>query len=256
VTSSGALADRVRAGAQHGLHRVGLASLAWRVGLSDERDFWDRYLASGGLNWPEEAEERLRPNRPVNDALVGLVEATATDPVRVLDVGSGPLSWVGTAHPGREVQLTAVDPLARWYATLFERHGVEPAVRPVAGRAERLRRRFPPGSFDVVVARNSLDHGTDPRRAIGEMLAVTRPGGFVYLEHAEREGANQRYRGLHQWDFWVEDGELALGHRTATLDLDDVLAPVRSVRAELGPDRWVRVWLHKHDLTGGTRRDR
>jgi len=245
VRSLAAGAERARAEAQRVLHRVGLAGLAWRMGLDEERRFWDRYLATGGSDWPGEFAERIRPDRPVNDALRGLVEATPTDPVRVLDVGSGPLTWVATVHPERRVELTAVDPLADWYATLFERHGVRPAVPPVVGRAERLRRRFPSGRFDVVVARNSLDHGTDPRRALGEMLSVTRPGGFVYLEHVEREGANQRYRGLHQWDFWVEDDALALGHRSGRVDLTAVLAPVSSVRAELGPDRWVRVWLQK-----------
>jgi SAM-dependent methyltransferase len=238
-------ADRARAGAQRALHRVGLASIAWRVGLDEERRFWDRYLATGGSDWPEEFEERTRPDRPVNDALRGLVEAAPTDPVRVLDVGSGPLTWVGTGHPERRVELTAVDPLARWYATLYERHGVEPVVRPVPGRAERLRRRFPDGHFDVSVARNCLDHGTDPRRALAQLLAVTRPGGVVYLEHAEREGANQRYRGLHQWDLWVEDGRLALGRRAERVDLAPVLGSLADARAEVGDDRWVRAWLQK-----------
>jgi SAM-dependent methyltransferase len=240
-----AVAERAVAEAQRALRRVGLASLAWRIGLGEERRFWDRYLATGGLDWPEELVDRTRPDRPINDALRGLVEAAPEDPVRVLDVGSGPLSWVGTAHPDRRIELTAVDPLARWYAVLYERHGVEPAVRPRPGRAEHLRRQFPVDHFDVTVARNCLDHGTDPRHAITELLAVTRRGGFVYLEHAEREGANQHYRGLHQWDLWVEDGTLALGYRRARVDLTAVLAAARSVRAERGEDGWVRVWLQK-----------
>ena len=195
----------------------------------------------------------MTPGRPVNDALLGLVAAAPQDPVTILDVGSGPLTWVGTGGTGRQVEVTAVDPLASWYAALFGRHGIEPSVRPVPGRAERLRQVFPDGRFDVVVARNALDHGVDPRRALLEMLAVTRPGGFVYLEHAEREGANQHYRGLHQWDFSVESGRLRLGHRSADVDLASVLAEVSSARAETGPDGWVRVWMHKHDPAEGDR---
>jgi SAM-dependent methyltransferase len=244
VTTLGALAERARAGCQVVLHRVGLSSVAWRVGLGEERRFWDRYLATGGAAWPEEYAERLSPERPVNDALLGLVASAPHEPVRILDVGSGPLTWVGTAS-GRRVEVTAVDPLADWYGVLFDRYGLTPSVRPQRQRAERLRRSFPEGHFDVVVARNALDHGVDPRRALDHMIAVTRPGGFVYLEHAEREGANQRYRGLHQWDFWVEDGRLQLGHRGATVDLTVVLAATPEIRAERGPDGWIRVWLQK-----------
>ena len=39
-------------------------------------------------------------------------------PARVLDVGAGPLSSLGTHVPGRDVEIIAVDPLADIYDEL------------------------------------------------------------------------------------------------------------------------------------------
>ena len=38
------------------------------------------------------------------------------------------------------------------------------------------------------------------------MIAVTKPGGFVVLFHAESEGKNEGYKQLHKWDFTCEGG--------------------------------------------------
>jgi hypothetical protein len=78
------------------------------------------------------------------------------------------------------------------------------------------------------------------------MLAVTRPGGLVWLEHASHEGANQRYRGLHQWDLEADGDHLVLGDRRRRRDLTVELAEVADVWAEVHDDGWVRAELRPH----------
>ena len=214
--------------------------------MAEERTFWDAYLATGGLHWPEEYADRTRPDRLVDEHVAALVRLAPHDPVRrILDVGSGPLSAVAGTVPGRTVELVAVDPLARWYGVLYRRHDVSPLVRPVEGRAESLRTSVPADHFDVVVARNALDHAVDPSRAVREMLAVARPGGWVHLEHAEREGERRRYRGLHHWDFLEVDGHLLVGHRGIRKDLTVELEDVAEVSVDTDAQGWIRARMHR-----------
>ena len=92
----------------------------------------------------------------------------------VVDVGPGPLGFPD-ACPAR-VSI-GVDPLAdrfRAAGLLLESDAVYLAVG-----AEAIP--LVADSVDVVVARNSLDHVTTPRRAIGEMRRILRPGGVLIL---------------------------------------------------------------------------
>jgi SAM-dependent methyltransferase len=92
----------------------------------------------------------------------------------VVDVGPGALGFPD-ACPAR-VSI-GVDPLAdrfRAAGLLLESDAVYLAVG-----AEAIP--LVADSVDVVVARNSLDHVTTPRRAIGEMRRILRPGGVLIL---------------------------------------------------------------------------
>jgi ubiquinone/menaquinone biosynthesis C-methylase UbiE len=100
---------------------------------------------------------------------------------RVLDVGSGPgeiASRIAERHP--DVRVTAVDLIeehlalgASRYADLASRIGF------VRGDAYALP--FPDGAFDLAVCRHVLQAVPDAPRAIGELVRVTRPGGFLHL---------------------------------------------------------------------------
>jgi len=228
---------------QRGLQRVGLASLAWRLGLAEERRFWEAYLGTGGLDWPEEYARRTDPATELEPHLEMRLAAVTDRVPQVLDVGSGPLTALGRRPGGAPMDLVAVDPLADWYAVLYERHGLEPRVRPQVGRAEQVADRFGTDRFDLVFCRNALDHGVDPVLGIDQMVTATRPGGSVHLEHAAREGANQHYRGLHQWDIQEVDGRLLVGNRAHATDVSARLAGRAEVEVETGTDGWVRAWI-------------
>ncbi|MDD5556403.1 MAG: class I SAM-dependent methyltransferase [bacterium] len=53
-------------------------------------------------------------------------------------------------------------------------------------RADIRRRPFRDGAFDLVCSFKVLAHVPDPRRAVGEMARVTRPGGLVFAEFYNR----------------------------------------------------------------------
>ena len=72
---------------------------------------------------------------------------------------------------------------------------------------------FGPDAFDIVHGQNCIDHMADPHRAIEQMVAVTKPGGYVVLYHAENEGQREQYDQLHQWNFTCEEGAFIIRDR-------------------------------------------
>src|SRR3954465_8257294 len=181
----------------------------WRRELPTEVEFWRSWLATKGLEHPWVYEQRLDPDDPLREPLIAeRLDAIASDPVRVLDVGAGPLTCLGRRPGDRRLEIPAVAPLAEAYDALLAEAGVEPPVRTQACRGEEITTRFAPKSFDIAYARNALDHSSDPRGVIEQMLALATH--FVALRHYRNEAVVERYEELHQWNFDVEDGRLVL----------------------------------------------
>ncbi|HET7892216.1 MAG TPA: methyltransferase domain-containing protein, partial [Candidatus Sulfotelmatobacter sp.] len=64
----------------------------------------------------------------------------------------------------------------------------------------------PHSFFDLVHARNCIDHSKDPLQAIREMVRAVKPGCCVYLNHWISEGRRNKYSGPHQWNLFHHDG--------------------------------------------------
>lgn len=171
---------------------------SWNNKLPTELAFWEKWVATKGLGWPEDFRKRTDPAAEIEPAVARFV-VSKND--RLLDVGAGPLTFIGTRWNGYKMDVTAVDPLADAYNELLDRYGITAPVRSQSVAAEELGSRFPPNTFDLSVARNCLDHSYDPYLAIEQMLLVTKREGKIVLIHEVNEGSNELYRGLHQWNF-------------------------------------------------------
>jgi SAM-dependent methyltransferase len=195
------------------------------VALKREVQFWRNWLSTKGMYWPEDYRARFDPERPLDGHLLPYVDRVDADRVRILDVGSGPLTKLGKTHPTKRLEIVATDLLASHYDRLLAELDVVPPVRSVYADAERLVEQFGPDAFDIVHAQNCIDHTADPHRAIEQMVAVAKPGGYVVLYHAENEGEREQYNQLHQWNFTCEDGSFIIRDRTGrTVNMTDRLA--------------------------------
>jgi SAM-dependent methyltransferase len=218
--------------------------LWWQTrGRRSELQFWAAWLAGseGAEEWARDRERRFTPDAEVADPLLrSEIERLAKNDLSVLDVGAGPVTYMGFRYPGTKLEIVAVDPLANEYARLLEAAGLEPPVRtlPVAGEA--LLHHFGPGRFDIAYAHNSLDHSVDPLRIIANMVGVVREGGSVILRHAQNEGQEQRYEGLHQWNFDVAQGDLIVWNTAVTVNVSSALQQQATVEA----------WIEPHDQQG------
>lgn len=199
---------------------------AWMDALDEELDYWRDTMRSP----PADFLDRLDPQRPFRD--LEAVQHLARDGrLRVLDVGAGPLTVLGYTHPACRIELFATDPLAHAYVQLLREAGHAAPVLPLRIEAERLGEVFAEGYFDCAYAFNSLDHCHDPRHALAQMLSVVREGGVVTLVHLEHAGRKEDYAGLHQWDFYAEDGRAWLASRDRSVVQD--LAEFAEGRAQL-----------------------
>lgn len=112
----------------------------------------------------------------------------------VLDVGSGPLSGIGALAPGKLINLYLTGALAREYNKMLNRLGIGTAVRPLPVEAEELTTVFPDDYFDLLVCFNALDHTHDPIGAIREMVAVCKPGCWIFPRPSQQCRSHRKLR--------------------------------------------------------------
>jgi SAM-dependent methyltransferase len=223
--------------------------LWWHVRRSSEVDFWAGWLtnAPGTEGWAPDREERLDPQTEIRDPVVReALERNPADEVSILDVGAGPLTWLGFRYPGKKLTIVAVDPLADDYDRLLRDAGLDPPVRTIRVAGEALVEHFGRGRFDIAYATNALDHSADPFIIISNMVAVVRPGGVVVLRHKRNEGESARYWGLHQWNFDVVDNSLLLWNNAAEVDVGSALSECAATFAWIAEDEVVaRIRVHE-----------
>jgi SAM-dependent methyltransferase len=196
--------------------------LLWRTRRNTEVDFWADWLAGapGTEQWASDREARLDPATEIRDPLVRAeLERNPAQEVSILDVGAGPVTWLGFRYPGKTLTIVPVDPLADEYDRLLRDAGLDPPIRTICVAGEALLEHFGSGRFDIAYATNSLDHSADPFKIISNMVDVVRPGGVVILRHKRNEGESALYGGLHQWNFDAVDSGLLVWNNAVEVNV-------------------------------------
>lgn len=93
-----------------------------------------------------------------------------------LDVGCG-LGYFSQRLAQRGAKVTACD----IGPGLVEKTRQRVGCRCEVADALELERQFGPDRFDLVVSSECVEHTPDPARAIGQMVAVLKPGGYLAL---------------------------------------------------------------------------
>ncbi|WP_092032285.1 methyltransferase domain-containing protein [Marinobacter sp. DSM 26671] len=158
-------------------------------------------------------ERLFDPKMALQPELARLLPNDSNALYKVLDVGAGPISKVGKIADGSPIDLIPVDPLADDYKQLLAKNDLLPPVPTRKGYGERLSEQFPENSFDLIHARNSVDHCLDPVVVILNCVRVLKPGCHFYLNHYRNEGIAADYYGLHQWNFDLLDGQFVVSDR-------------------------------------------
>jgi SAM-dependent methyltransferase len=212
----------------------------WREGLPSEVEFWKEALPARVAGW-DDYKLRADARAPMQDPVMKMLIARIPDEtVAIIDVGAGPLTALGKTYPGKTLSITATDPLAAEYSEIMRDAGIEPPIPPIACRGEDLLQRFRPGTFDIAFARNALDHSADPVQVITNMVQLVKEGRFVVLKHLRSVGRHQFYRGLHQWNFDIEEAEFVIRRPgQPPLRLSRILNRSASSSCFVDPHGWV-----------------
>jgi SAM-dependent methyltransferase len=222
--------------------------IRWKLGRLWELAYWEivfhRIVPVGADDYGPKLDPNLRLQQRPSALLPPQTDVT------ILDVGAGPLTFLGKVSEGKNLSITAIDPLADQYNKLLGKRHITPLVRTQKLAAEELLTRFPPNSFDLVYARNCLDHSYDPERAILQLIEVVKRGRYVLLEHVPNQGTKALHVGLHQWDFTKSsDGDFLIKSAFMTVNMTRKYAERCTITCEIIKEKgdWIITRILKHD---------
>jgi len=205
----------------------------WAKQTHEEVAFWDKWLKTKGGPWSDDFQRRLDPLQRLPDLIENALHYSGVQPgssIRILDLGCGPLSSVGTVSNRYKVEVVPIDPLADHYQSLLEKHHIAAPILPQKGEAEKLDCLFPPESFDVVWARNSLDHSYDPLLCIYQAYRVLKAGGTLIIVFHPNEADQGNYQGLHNWNFDIRNNAFIIASRGRQVDVSKLFGGVCKVK--------------------------
>lgn len=183
----------------------------WLKDLPEEIKFWQDWFDTKGLYWPQDFTDRQNPDREIDGEYAEMF-GDRLKSMKILDAGCGPMTLMGPKYQGHQLDITCADILADEYNSIMEKAGIVPLIRPIKCGFEDLPKVFTT-KFDFIQAINCVDHSQNPYKSIMAMLDVLADGGVLFLRHGWMEGLRGKYEGLHNWDFYMVDGEFAIGDR-------------------------------------------
>lgn len=176
----------------------------WKAGVVEEIQWWWTWINTlrrqGKL--PTWAHIRQRPF-PYEADVLTFPEGTK---LRCLNIGCGPRSDLGEIS-AREIEFVHMDPLARAYNKLMGFLDAPGGGDVVFGAVEFLDK-LDVGQFEVISAKNCLDHAYDVPKGLRQMIDRLAPRGIISLAHYENEAEAQNYLGFHKWNIELKDGKI------------------------------------------------
>lgn len=221
------------------------------IGISDELNFWKEFTTSNRFkeNWCT-----TTPNPELNldiEIFLSYVHSFASNEIKVLDVGSGPVSILSRLNTiYTNLVISAADPLAEEYSTLYPSSYSESfdIQIPQKVEAEELSNFYGIEEFDIVHIRNALDHTIDPIKSLLEMNKVLKKNGFLIIHGFENEAICENWQGMHQWNLSLEKNQLHISNIDGVINNASILnsIPVYSKRVSLDNEKnWITIILKK-----------
>lgn len=137
--------------------------------------------------------KNLDPSKELIETIKKYIFQQNQHKLKILDVGSGPISVLGNRLNGLEIDLTCVDPLADYYREILDSIKVSLPYSLIKSCGENIKEVFFTNTYDIVFSRNALDHAMAPHKAIAAMLDVCKENGKCIIEVYLNEAINSRY---------------------------------------------------------------
>lgn len=181
--------------------------------------YWEQWMSTKGM--PQQSYWARMANHELQNDIRNAVQQIAINShriIRVLDAAAGPATILGSVWPGHDLALHACDALAHKYNQLLREYKLDPPIRSVHARLERIHRRYPRNYFDVIYLHNGLGQIVNAESALVALLRILRPGGTLFIGESTRRAA------VHSWRIVVNDAGVVLEGATNSLNLTQMLA--------------------------------
>lgn len=172
-----------------------------------EITFWEGYLP----NNMRELLNRENLEKVVPKYLVKYINDNIEnngDRLKILEVGSGPVSHLALIADKNMCDVIAVDPLAEYYQEIMNKINLSWPIKPIKGESEKLDCLFEKNYFDIIYTSNAIDHVVNPKKSLEKMVKVLKKGGIIMVEGYINEGSIECWRGLHKYDMFLQDRSL------------------------------------------------
>lgn len=213
----------------------------WKWNLISEVRFWDKFISV--LNRNDKYMFLLDPKLPLHDEIIKLLPYQ--EEIKILDVGAGPLTFLGKVYNKSKLNIDAIDPLAEEYDRILNKYQLIPPIRTTKLAAEKLREKYFENSFDFVYASNSIDHCYSPENAIVEMIKVVKKNHYILLKHKPYEATKQNWQGLHQWNFSEENGDFLISSKNYKINFSKRNRKLCTVKCEYDNDNNLNTIIKK-----------
>ncbi|WP_287584794.1 methyltransferase domain-containing protein [Candidatus Borrarchaeum sp.] len=198
------------------------ARLTNSIDYSSEILHWKRayyrYHVSG--EYPEWWDANLTKNRYSKEMrqVLEILSKDFNEKLKLIDVGSGPVTSFFEYLNITAWKIITVDPLAKLYNHLNKKYKVNYPLKCIEGTGERLDELFEQNNFHLVLSQNAMDHAISPQEFINKLYYILKPGGFMNLFGFVKVGTREKWTGLHQHDLHVEGNHLFLTNREKSIN--------------------------------------
>ena len=161
------------------------------------------------------------------DATSFLLKQQNPGDVKILDIGAGMSFMPGEFIIDRKgekqpLNIHYIDPLADYYNQIAQHCHVDvPKVE--FGMMEYLSAFYPEHDVTLAIIQNALDHSANPVKGVLEALNALKKGGILYLNHHPNEAEYEQYRGFHQFNICIENGELIIWNRESRYNINEIV---------------------------------
>ena len=210
----------------------------WLSGIPYEVAFWESVYSNDRTFQSVMRFSHLGSPLSLNgfDAAAFLLAQPDPGQATILDVGCGMTFYPGDylLVDGEKLPLDIhyIDPLAEYYNRIARKTGRKvPQVE--FGMMDYLSAFYPEHNVSLVIIQNALDHSANPMKGILEALNALKTGGVLYLNHHPNEAEYEDYRGFHQFNVMVENGDMIIWNRTERFNVNELLKDFATVETSL-----------------------
>ncbi len=145
---------------------------------------------------------RALPEDVVNE-IYKLKKLYKNEKLKLLEIGSGPISNLAYYVDINLVDVIAIDPLADFYKKIMKKVKYKYPIKPINLNCEDLTRYFKKEVFHIVYAQNSIDHTNNPINCLHNAYYLLKNEGILFIRNNLREGSRKQWIGLHKHDIYI-----------------------------------------------------